>query len=476
MLRFFPFKLIEVFFIVLFTALFFASVALNLPNFMLIMLILFFCCIVALALKQSGTELFLGFLVTFFVYLLGRYTVLLFAGENWFGSFSINTAKCIVVCLFLSLLFVYLGFHIMPSRSIDNSDLLNYEEYAKGCNRVKTISKYVFYLTILFSIIENLEAAVFVQANSYVSYYTSFSSNLPSIVIRMSKVSDFAFFIFIATLPSKKELKGPVVLFLLSSCITFFSGSRGGIVNSILFTFLYYLFRSHNENNPSVKWITKSTKILMFAMLPFAIVFLSIYNTLRNDVLNYTGFFGELLTFFVDQGGSANVIGYTELYKDTLPDSNVSYFFGPIISFFKYGTIGRLFTGAEAIKNNTVEMALYGNNLGATISYYVMPNGWTSGLGLGTQYIAEAYADFGYMGVIIFNFILGILIRKSTFIYHKSWIVNALYINVIMFILRMPRNNALSFVPELISLSNWALIILVLLLSRSGMISKKANN
>jgi hypothetical protein len=52
----------------------------------------------------------------------------------------------------------------------------------------------------------------------------------------MSKVSDFAFFIFIATLPSKKELKGPVVLFLLSSCITFFSGSRGGIVNSILFT------------------------------------------------------------------------------------------------------------------------------------------------------------------------------------------------------------------------------------------------
>jgi hypothetical protein len=281
---------------------------------------------------------------------------------------------------------VTIGFNICSSnsRTIFNSFHIgeNYESYCYETESVKKASIVSFYFTLLFATIENLESAIYVQNTTYLNLYTTYVSQLPTIAHKLAQANDLAMCIFLSTLPSKKESKAPILLYLLCNGITIISGIRGTIVNCILFVLLYCYFRQglSNKMGNDGQWVTRRLKIFILVAAPLCIVLLSIYNTLRDGVIpSWNGFFEEILTFFKDQGGSANIIGYTELYKDYLPETNTSYFFGPLISLFKYGSIGSIFSGLTEIKNNTVEMALYGNNLGATITYLYNPNGWLNG-------------------------------------------------------------------------------------------------
>ena len=444
-------------------------------NVMFISVLLIYVFNVYVVFHSENTALYLGFLFTFFIYLLGRYLTLMLQGKNWYEGFSFSSASCICICLYISLLAVSIGFELSSKggkKYLDIEDTNAINEYINENYGVRYVSKYLFYFTLVFAIVENLESAIFVQANTYLSLYTSFASTLPSFVHKLAGANDLSLCIFLSTLPSVKETRRVSFFYLLCNLISIFSGVRGTFINSLLFLVLYYWFRQNldRKNGVNSTWITKSMRRTAIIGLPVLIVLLSLYNVARDgNTVQWNGFFNEILQFFKDQGGSANVIGYTEYFKssNSLPSTNQSYLFGPVISLFKYGFFGSFFSGQTEILNNTKEMALYGNNLGATITYLVDSSRWLSGGGLGTEYIAEAYADFGYLGVTVFNLFLGVLISKANFLKHKKWYVNAIYANIMICILRMPRNNALSFVPLLISVFNWGIIILVYIISKT---------
>ena len=207
--------------------------------------------------------------------------------------------------------------------------------------------------------------------------------------------------------------------------------------------------------------------MMICIIAPIAIVLLSLYNFWRNGMsAHYYGFWNEFFNFFTTQGGSIRIIGYEKQFHNMLPETNVSYTFGPIINWYKYGFLGNIisfFTGQEfiAIEGSKIKMALYGNNLGATITYLVMPGNYLAGIGLGTQYIAELNSDFGYAGVILFNVFLGWFITKCRFVYFKNWYWNAIAITVTYFLFGIGRDFTFSFVPYYVSVANWTTIAII---------------
>ena len=446
--------------------LFLIGIAVDSLNVLLVSTMLVYGCMAVYAYNKQDATVLMGFLVTFFVYLLGQYVTLWINGEVWYDKFDRHVMKVTLSCLFISLVSVFVGFVFSKHNSKNSkmSIMSTYNEYTESNILIKKISGTLFYITIIFDVIVNLEPALFVQQGTYLDLYTDYTSQLPTVVHKIAQANKLLFCVYLTTLPSKKEMKMPCILYLFSNFITLFSGVRGTIVNCVIFVFLYYFYRQRMSRKMETGevWISKKLIVLTAVAVPFCIVFLSLYNNIRNGTeYEYNGFFNEILLFFENQGGSVNVIGYAEDLKDRMPETNTSYLFGPVINLFKYGFWGSFFGGGEAIRNNTLQMAMYGNNLGATVTYLAFPEQWLAGMGLGTQYIAEAYVDFGYVGVALFNLFLGYIIFKINFVTTNKWYINALLVNIILSILAMPRNFGTSFVAELVSVFNWGVLFVI---------------
>ena len=206
---------------------------------------------------------------------------------------------------------------------------------------------------------------------------------------------------------------------------------------------------------------------MAIVLIPLAISFLGAYNLIRSNIkINNFNIQKEFLQFFDDQGGSVKLIGYVKEYESKLPKTNKTYLFGPVISFFNNGIIGRRIFNTIQYKGNTIESALYTNNLGSTLSYIVLKDYYINGVGLGTQYIAEVYADFKYTGVFLFNIFLGYLIAKLNFRSDIKWYWSAILISIIRLVIYIPRDFALSWFISFFSILNWGTIIIVLILSK----------
>ena len=210
--------------------------------------------------------------------------------------------------------------------------------------------------------------------------------------------------------------------------------------------------------------INKNSLIIFVILIPIIVVGLSTYNVTRNgnaiDNFNPFSSFGK---FFIDQGGSVDIISYAQKYKGQLPNTNVNYTFGPFINYAKRGTIAKILRGD---KNETdlskEDVALYGNNLGATISYLAMKNRYLRGEGLGTEYIAELYIDYSYYGVIIYNFILGMLLTIIMKINYQNYIFMPFVMNLVESIIYLPRQFATAWIVNIMNVSNIVLILFIL--------------
>lgn len=86
---------------------------------------------------------------------------------------------------------------------------------------------------------------------------------------------------------------------------------------------------------------------------------------------------------------------------------------------------------------------------------------------MGSSYIAEAFHDFGYIGVIIFSFVYGVFLQKVSSLKKGKTIRNAVIIMATYFILVAPRSNADSFIAEFFNFSFLLTAAIVYFLSRS---------
>ena len=200
--------------------------------------------------------------------------------------------------------------------------------------------------------------------------------------------------------------------------------------------------------------------------VPVVLVVLFSFNTSRFDAskkAESNSFFESILGFFDNTGFSVNVISFEKEYEERIP--NKIYSFGDTTDYLRENVLTQLFFDFPVYRTQTAEKALYGNNFSQTVTYLRSPSYYLSGRGYGSSYIAEAYHDFGYFGIILWSFIYSYMFAKVYSFKGKGVIYVALALQALHYILLAPRNMASAFMSEYINVNTWIVIAAVLVLA-----------
>ena len=390
--------------------------------------------------KKQNAIVYLFFLVTFFVFLMGQDVILKIfnyvTDTESLYEFSKGVMSHIYFSMHISLFFISLGV-IYKLPSINNITFRISE--LKRLLLTDTLLT-VFNVTVIFKYVLNGIAAF----NTIVFGYAVLDAGRIDggyLLVKAAQIADISFIAFLLLAPCKEKLTKPLKLYLGASALSLLGGARGDLMYELVFIFAYLMFRDYvSKRNHQWSQVIISKKMMTAILIasPFFLIFLGIFASIRtNNAVESSGFMGGLLGFFIQQGGSYSLIGYVEELKVSLPSTNISYTFGPLLERI------------EPFRSNYLQPdaltydAYYGNNLGSTITCLVNSNYYYSGGGFGTQYIAEIYADFGYWGVGFFSFILGVLFSKAVFFNSKHWIISILLASTIPHILAISHKEHL---------------------------------
>lgn len=392
--------------------------------------------------------------------------------ENKFGS---TIFRHILTCLFLSQLFVYFGYcfilNIWKSKSIEK------KESKLNSYLIQKFSFICFMITVVPKILIENERARVIDEVGYVESYLGYSYNLPGIILRIGQGYTLFYWIFLLSRPNKKRAYLVICINLFISFISLRSGKRSDFILPILMIIVYLGLRDRDENRNGY-WLKKYWIIFGIVCSPILIVIMQWFSYFRLNLevdLNFT----ELLKNYFDSS-SAEVIGYGKLLENQIPDH--SYTFGLLwmVLIRNQSLMGNLL-GLDPIRNQTVDMALNGNSLGQTITYFVNPSIYLRGGGMGSCFIADAYQDFSYIGVIGISFFYGVLLF---YLYHysgKNIYIHALIFLMIEKVLFSPREGSFVFISSTFSMTNfiyilWFIIVIYFLKRKNGVLQYRGRD
>lgn len=419
--------------------------------------------------------IFLCFNITFFIFLIGRMIVTEFFGykKESSGILGLNfndesIVNTINICLFLSLVALYLGYKLIQNVNLDF--LKKTRDISNGfIFSARIFSLIYFYACIVIRFIYLLQLRNIVASEGYYETFISHNTSLPSYLVTISSTYNVAFFVYLSTFPSKRKSLFPVILFLTEGFLSALAGRRSDFILNILIVLIYYCVRSISssesecENKKSErKWIGKFEWSLGIVSTPLLIVFMTIIGNLRAGINKSMNFLNSIYEFFFSQGVSANLIGYTKIYEKQIPE-NRNYTFGPFFEFIDNNII-RPLKGMPELAGQTVERALNGFSFSHTITFFIMPNLYLAGRGYGSSFVAELFHDFSYIGVFIGSIVYGailyvffIMIKNSYFIFT---ILTLLMTKSILF---APRDAYFSFIVDAFPPRNIFALIIILI-------------
>ena len=376
--------------------------------------------------------------------------------------------------LFMALIFVWIGAVIQPGKKLKmaNSKTITGDSKTRYIQRAAEI---LFYLTSVVKAMELLEKIVYVVfVGGYLNYYIDFASNIPGIIRKIGDLNEITFFIFLGTMPDPRKKKAPFIIFILFAFMILLYGQRNGIVTGAILILVYCIV-FENLNNVRYQIIPKSAYKMGIILFPIIIIALDGVNFIRSG-LEYDsgGIISTIERFMANIGNSIRVIIYGYDFKDLIIQDRL-YSFGTLTSFWKNNIITQLFSGSSiTVFNSTVaqaeDMALNGYAYGYAVSYLYSKSAYLAGHGLGSSYIAEAFHDFGYIGICIFSTIYGNILSKVPKLLGNGWIMNSIILISFYNLLLTPRDTACKFLAAFI---NYQFVFTVLLVYFFGIALKQ---
>lgn len=434
------------------------------------------------------------FLVSFFTFLIGGLFVSFLRGGDWINPYyawvgihstftkpiGINTINCLILAL-IALLAADV-FYNKVSRTVAPY----YDHDSKETpifvttNTARILSFLVFCVMFVPSIFGLISMAIYSRLNGYISLYTSYPG-LPTLVVRAQQILELSFFIFLATNPKKKFSIHIILVYIIYSLVSLVIGQRANFVTTILTIVFYVLYRNFLESEPAKKWITKKVLAASVVLVPIGLSFLLYWGSLReNPGFNlsigdfFVSFQTSLTNFFFEQGYSSNIISYAQQFADRLPKTNLNYSFGRVIEFMKHNFISNIFFDFPVYKGNSLGAALHNNSFAHTITYLVRPRDYFNGFGSGTSYIAELYIDFKWLGIFVYNFLLGLMFA----IFQKVKVWNPYVFGLFMFVLKdillLPRMSASDWIVKGFNFT--IILIMVILMTLNKVIDRRYPN
>ncbi|MFL0268890.1 O-antigen polysaccharide polymerase Wzy family protein [Candidatus Clostridium radicumherbarum] len=440
----------------------------NIENIILISILSLFISNMIYSIENIKDRIvYFTFNCTFFVFEIGLMFVNFINGTRLL-EFSDDIILHTLLTLYLSLFFINVGVLIIEfwNKQKYTNQIIIYEE-VNWLLVVRRVCLIFFFVLFPFKMLFILERVKFVMEHSYISYYLDFQSNLPYLFIKFNDMCNVSFYAFLCTKPRKKEVIIPILLSLIASVISLFSGQRNIFVLDILVILIYIVIRNFLDDKKYEIWIKKRSVLILLVILPCFTIAMNSLSYIRNkQTFQYQGAGSSIEEFLKNQGLSVNIISYGKEMKNQIPNNGL-YTLNPIMLFLKNNVFSKLLFNFQIYKPQTIEMALNGTSFANTITYMISPTAYLSGYGAGTNYVAELYQDYGYFGVVIFNIIVGIILIKFAELFTNiSWWKSTLTLLLIRNILYIPRNETLSFIMVGWNIINLLTLLLIYFISK----------
>lgn len=415
--------------------------------------------------KIRARIIFLIFNITFFTFLLARPFVRLLQGKEWWLEFTETGIHFSLLAVFLGLAALQVGAilcdqillraKLRPKRIFSgNSEkrrqdfLLYLQSFALG----------LFYLTMAAYLYIEFDKLIFMQGKAYEDYYILYHSNAPFPIGTLAAMMPYSFCLFLATYPEKKKTFLPLVLYLLSSVPMLLIGIRNHIVLNSIFIFLYYFMR--DSINSKEKWLGKTEKLLLAVIVPLALIGLAAYNYIRAGTqVVQTSFWDLFLDFLDKQGVSFKTLclGYDAL--PSMPKGMRFYTFGPFIEYLFYGSLGQHLLGMPDLGvGNNAFRALNGHLFAHSMSYATRTD-YLQGHGWGSSYLIEAYADFGWVGLVVFGIFIGIALILLMQMFSQGWLARTISLVCLTELFFVPRAETTGWLLFLAEPHFWLVLI-----------------
>lgn len=363
------------------------------------------------------------------------------------NSFSHNTYNFIAISCFLSMVSSLIGFNSVK-KSIYGNYLLNIDIDSYKVKRIRKLAKWLHLSSSLLVVYSIYSRFSYVAANGYMDSFANYNNNLPEILNKFASTNKLCLYLYLASLPSKKEAKPILLVFLLISVFSLLTGSRTGFIMSLITILVYLTLR--NRIDPNNPWLTRKSKIVVVLLLPFIAAFMFLVMLIRGDSsTDDIGFFDMVVNSIYQQGSIIDVLGTAYENAENIPYRFWS--FGRIIDSYGNNFIFQLLGIGQEFKSNTAEIALNGHSLGSYLTYTYQTERFLLGGGMGSSFIAESWLDFGYIGVVGFSFIYGIILSKFFIWARKNIWICALAFYMVNAIIYAPRAGASDFISDILS-------------------------
>lgn len=418
--------------------------------------------------KFKERFIFLFFNFTFFLFIVAHPLMYFLKGTYWYDYYGSENNVFIVISMYLSLLFLQLGMRLYDICIKGKGFNKKYEKkrdlytYFRKENLKKVISILLIISTICYFYRE-FDKFIFMQGKDYASFYSLYKSDIPFVIDIFAEFYSFSVAAYLALLPSKKEANIVLALYFLSSIPILIIGQRNPIMLNALFILMYYLIRNFKDKQEN--WIGFVEKAVIVILIPVSILGMSIINYTRDDQkvsLSPVQLVGD---FLEKQSTTFSTIEQGFMFQDNLPKHKFrNYTFGSIIDYIQYGQIGRLiFNNEDLGDGNNIKKALKGNNFAHHISYVVEGKEYLTGHGRGSSYLIENFIDFGYLGICIFSFIIGLLMYGIYDMFGKNWLLSTCILIILSKVMFLPRDTSTNFIQFIFTYHFWIVIILILI-------------
>lgn len=336
----------------------------------------------------------------------------------------------------------------------------NQEVYLRFRENLQFVSHVLFYLTMIFFMIKQIEPLSAIGQHNYLSLYSDFKSNLPDWFHTIASFMKYSLCIFLATLPNKRKSFIALSVFVISEVPSLMIGARNPIMLNCIFAVVYYLLRDclHDEE----KWFKGAEKTLLFVGAPFALIFMTLYSYIREgDKIGHKSPFALLFAFFNSQGYTFNVLQIGYAYQGNVENrSTRCYTFGGMIDYIMHGNLGQKIFGTQPLTQGNSEInGLYSNSLAHGLSYFTMYEEYLSGRGLGSSYILETYYDWGWPGIILFSIAFGILLILLVNGFRSNILLNTIILISLTQLFFIPRAEAMGWITFVVTIQFWACVL-----------------
>lgn len=388
--------------------------------------------------------IFFFFQITMYIFLIGRPVIQYFKGEQWFFYGKAELFFC-MVSLWSTLVSMYLGAIIAERYIIAGScstSRIRIEQQRDIIKYLQVVSLMVFLLAFIIELVAGLERIRFSMNHSYEEYYVSFKTHIPYLLRVLEAFLPYGLCIFLSTNPKKKVAFSVLTLYVLSAIPNFIVGTRNPVILNLLFALTYYLIRDNMGDDK--KWFGKIEKILVFVGTPVLTIIMFTYAYVRAGLkIPHIGL-NVINGFIYQQGTTFNVLslGYDSL---SLLPAGKCYTLGGLIDYYMHGSLAQhLFGATDLGSGNSVIMGTVSNSFAHNMSYIMHPE-YLNGQGWGSCYILEVFADFGYLGVVIYSILIGILMMSIIKLCKTHYIFYTMSLVVLMQLFFTPRSSALGF-------------------------------